>query len=78
MLILYNDRQLGFADTSLPKARIRDAGGPRETRLYPVKVDLKVRNAVSYNSGPQVRFLTLRRETSVTVAHRVHRTGTGP
>lgn len=62
---------------SIGKPAYTDAGSPRETRIYPVKVELKVRHAVTYNSGPQVRFLTLRRETSAT-GWRIESIGTGP
>jgi len=50
---------------------------PPGTRIYEVRVDLQVREPVTFESGPQTRFVTLRRETPAT-GWRIESIGTGP
>ncbi|MBC7340496.1 MAG: DUF4829 domain-containing protein, partial [Firmicutes bacterium] len=50
---------------------------PPGTRIYEVRVDLQVREPVTFESGPQTRFVTLRRETPAT-GWRIEAIGTGP
>lgn len=56
----------------------QDAGSEQpDVRKYVVEVDLNVRRAVTYDSGRQVRFFTLRRETPTT-GWRIDDISTGP
>ncbi|MDI6824566.1 MAG: DUF4829 domain-containing protein [Bacillota bacterium] len=50
---------------------------PPGTRIYEVRVDLQVKEPVTFESGPQTRFVTLRRETPAT-GWRIEGIGTGP
>lgn len=50
---------------------------PPGARLYQVEVDLKVRQPVTYDSGPQPRFILMVRETPAT-GWRIESVGTGP
>ena len=50
---------------------------PPGARLYQVEVDLRVRRPVTYDSGPQPRFILMVRETRAT-GWRIESIGTGP
>ena len=50
---------------------------PPGTLLYQVEVDLGVRRFITHESGPQRRFITLRKETAAT-GWRIESIGTGP
>ncbi|GEA18090.1 MAG: hypothetical protein PWR22_1114 [Moorella sp. (in: firmicutes)] len=48
-----------------------------DVKKYVVEVDINVRRVISYDSGRQIRFITLRRETPTT-GWRIDDIGTGP
>lgn len=61
----------------LPESRDSGSGGSPESLRYVVEVDLQVKRFVTHGSGPQMRFVTLVRETSET-GWRIDASGTGP